>query len=107
MHSLRRLAALLLSFLAVLPGLRADAPPAFEEIRKIDVHSHLFEDAQVFHDLFRRLNVRTVNVCVPGGDGHLATMDRVARHLYRSPPCTLSPRRSTSPAMPRPTTPRG
>lgn len=64
----------------------AEPPPAFEEIRKIDVHSHIFEEVPAFHDLFRRLNLRTVNVCVPGGDGHLATMDRVARELYRREP---------------------
>jgi len=90
MNPIRPLIRLLPALLALAAGLRAATPPAFEEIRKIDVHSHLFEDAPVFHDLFRRLNLRTVNVCVPGGDGHLATMDRVARHLYRIEP-TLYP----------------
>ncbi|MFM1748123.1 MAG: hypothetical protein RLZZ188_1789 [Verrucomicrobiota bacterium] len=65
-------------------------PPAFADIRKIDVHSHIFEDVPAFHDLFRRLNVRTINVCVPGGDGHLETMNRIALELRRKEP-TLYP----------------
>ena len=72
------------------PACAADTPPAFTEIRKIDVHSHIFEDVPAIHALFRRINVRTINVCVPGGDGHLATMDRIAFELYRKEP-TLYP----------------
>ncbi|MEO6246537.1 MAG: amidohydrolase family protein [Opitutaceae bacterium] len=64
----------------------ADAPPAYTEILKIDVHSHIFEDVPAIHALFRRINLRTINVCVPGGDGHLATMDRIAFALYRAHP---------------------
>lgn len=74
---------------AVVPA-SEPPPPAFAEIRKIDVHSHIFEDVPAFHDLFRRLNVRTINVCVPGGDGHLETMHRAALRLYRKEP-TLYP----------------
>ncbi len=64
----------------------AESPPAYTEILKIDVHSHIFEDVPAIHALFRRINVRTINVCVPGGDGQLATMDRIAFELYRAQP---------------------
>ena len=64
----------------------AEASPAYTDILKIDVHSHIFEDVPAFHALFRRINLRTINVCVPGGDGHLATMDRIAFELYHAQP---------------------
>jgi predicted TIM-barrel fold metal-dependent hydrolase len=83
---MRPLAAFLLCALT-LTARAADTPrPAYEQILKIDVHSHLFDDAPLFADLFRRINVRTINVCVPGTDGHLATMDRIARELYAKEP---------------------
>lgn len=83
---------LLLGLVAVsLASLRAaETPPAFTAIRKIDVHSHIFEDVPAIHALFHRINLRTINVCVPGGDGHLATMDRIAFELRRKEP-TLYP----------------
>lgn len=69
------------------PGRAADVPvPDFAAIRKIDAHSHVFEDLPGLNAMMDRLNVRTINVCVPGGDGHLALMDRVARELYQKRP---------------------
>ncbi len=68
------------------PGAAEEPPPAYEQILKIDVHSHLFEDIPAAHALFARINLRTINVCVPGGDGHLAAMDRIAFALYRAHP---------------------
>ena len=64
--------------------------PAYEAILKIDVHSHIFEDVASINELFRRINVRTINVCVLGGDGHLELMHRIALDLYRKNP-TLYP----------------
>lgn len=78
----------------------ADTPPGFTDLRKIDVHSHIFEDVPAIHALFHRLNLRTINVCVPGGDGHLATMDRIAFDLYRREP-TLYPVTTTFDIRPR------
>lgn len=89
-RSVRRFAAALAAFAAAAASAAEPASPAFADIRKIDVHSHIFEDVPAFHDLFRRLNVRTINVCVPGGDGHLETMNRAALQLYRREP-TLYP----------------
>lgn len=85
-------AFLLLGF-AALPAADESAPP-FEQILKIDSHSHVFEDRPEFPELFRRLNVRTINVCNNGTDGHLAKMHEIALVLYRKHP-TIFPFEST------------
>jgi len=60
--------------LALLVGLAApgaslaDPPPAFEEIPKIDVHSHIFEDVPEVVEMMDRTRMRIVNVCVRGTD---------------------------------------
>lgn len=64
----------------------SDKPPAYADILKIDVHSHVFEDIPALNELFHRINLRTINVCVPGGDGHLEAMHRIAFDLYRKHP---------------------
>ncbi|MBI5768049.1 MAG: amidohydrolase family protein [Verrucomicrobia bacterium] len=71
-----------------LAGILSAAEPAlrYEQIRKIDVHSHIFEDVPAFNAMFRAAHLRTINVCVPGGDGHLEEMHRIARDLYRKHP---------------------
>ena len=43
-------------------------PPAFEEILKIDVHSHVFDDVPEVVEMMDRNRVRIVNVCVRGTD---------------------------------------
>jgi predicted TIM-barrel fold metal-dependent hydrolase len=43
-------------------------PPAFEEILKIDVHSHVFDDVPEVVAMMDRNRVRIVNVCVRGTD---------------------------------------
>ena len=43
------------------------APP-FEQILKIDVHAHVFEDIPVFVEMMRRTNLRIVNICVRGNN---------------------------------------
>ncbi|HEX9187781.1 MAG TPA: amidohydrolase family protein [Vicinamibacteria bacterium] len=62
----RVLPALMLAAAASRLGLAA--PPAFEEIRKIDVHSHIFEDVPELSEMLDRTNMRIVNVCVRGTD---------------------------------------
>jgi predicted TIM-barrel fold metal-dependent hydrolase len=59
---------LLALMLAAVPRLGLAAPPAFEEIRKIDVHSHIFEDVPELSEMLDRTNTRIVNVCVRGTD---------------------------------------
>ena len=45
-----------------------DYLPVFEEIPKIDVHSHVFEDVPEVVEMMDRCRVRIVNVCVRGTD---------------------------------------
>src|SRR5688572_25706252 len=88
MPSTSRFSSLALAALiALTPIFAADetAPP-YEKILKIDVHSHIFEDVPAFNALFDQINLRTINVCVPGSDGHLETMHRIALDLYRKRP---------------------
>ena len=86
MKPTRVLTALLLAPLASLQAADEEAAPAYEQLLKIDVHSHVFEDFPALNDLFRRINMRTVNICVPAGDGHLEQMHRVANELSRKYP---------------------
>ena len=101
------LASVLACTLGLIAASAAAAPtPAYEKILKIDVHSHIFEDVPAIHALFARINVRTINVCVPGGDGHLALMDRVAFELYgKHPQLYPLPRPSISSPATNPPTP--
>lgn len=74
-----------------LPGFAADeSAPAYTEILKIDAHSHMFEDLPAIHDLFRHINLRTINVCNNGTNEHFDEMHRIALDLYRKYP-TLYP----------------
>jgi len=76
-------AAALTSF---APAADSDLPPGFTELLKIDAHSHVFEDAPEFHALLRELNVRTINVCNNGTDGHLERMHAIAYDLAAKHP---------------------
>ena len=63
-------------------GATAKSPPGFEQLRKIDVHSHIYEDLPVVNAMLRRINLRVINVSVPATDGHLdvhASLQRRAR----------------------------
>lgn len=62
------------------------APPSFEQMRKIDVHSHVFEDLPALHEMLRRTNTRLIDICNPGTDGHLELMHRAAAGLATSHP---------------------
>ena len=61
-------ASLLALVLAVPATARAGGPPAFEDVPKIDVHSHIFEDLPEVVEMMDRDHVRIVNVCVRGTD---------------------------------------
>ncbi len=41
----------------------ADAPPAFEDILKIDFHAHIFDDIPELAPMLERTNMRIVDVC--------------------------------------------
>jgi predicted TIM-barrel fold metal-dependent hydrolase len=45
---------------------RAASAPEFEDVLKIDVHSHFFDDVPEQAEMMRRCRVRIVNVCVRG-----------------------------------------
>jgi predicted TIM-barrel fold metal-dependent hydrolase len=59
--------AVALSLAFGAPG-SAGSPPAFEEIPKTDVHSHIFEDVPEVVAMMDRTHFRIVNVCVRGTD---------------------------------------
>jgi predicted TIM-barrel fold metal-dependent hydrolase len=67
------LCALIAALAAPCPGFGA-TPPAFEDIPKIDVHSHIFEDVPEVVEMMDRTRMRIVNVCVRGTD-----MERLRR----------------------------
>ena len=68
----------------------ATTAPAFEQIRKIDVHSHVYEDIPAVNAMLRRTNVRIINVSNPGTDGHLAFMHDFNARLARAHPDIFS-----------------
>jgi predicted TIM-barrel fold metal-dependent hydrolase len=88
------LARLILTLCCTSTLFAATDTPRYEELLKIDSHSHVFEDRAEFHELFRRINVRTINVCNNGTDGRLDEMHAIAIDLYRKHP-TLYPFEST------------
>jgi hypothetical protein len=74
------------------PGTQAATatPPGFESMRKIDVHSHIYEDLPVVNAMLRRINLRIVNVTVPATDGHLDFMHRFNAALVKRHPDIVS-----------------
>ena len=75
-------APLLVLALAAPTAARAGAPPAFEDIPKIDVHSHIFDDVPEVVAMMDRDHVRIVNVCVRGTDEErLRRMEAMAERL--------------------------
>jgi predicted TIM-barrel fold metal-dependent hydrolase len=71
-------------------GSAAKAPPGFEQVRKIDVHSHIYEDLPIVNAMLRRINLRVVNVSNPGTDGHLDFMHRFNAALVKRHPDIFS-----------------
>jgi len=76
-------------------GAYASAPkpgtPAFEDILKIDVHSHIFEDMPEFVAMMDRINLHIVNICVRGNQPDiLQPMEQMAEFLGRKYPKRFS-----------------
>jgi hypothetical protein len=67
---------------SVLSGLTA-ATPDIASIEKIDVHAHIFEDLPPLMDFMRANNIRALNVCNNGTDGHLDVMHRVGLEVVQ------------------------
>jgi predicted TIM-barrel fold metal-dependent hydrolase len=77
--------------LAAQPTTRpTSGPPGFERLRKIDVHSHVYEDVPVVNAMLRRINLRIVNISNPGTDGHLDFMHRFNAALVKQHPDIFS-----------------
>ena len=55
---------ILLTFRFSLFAQQSAPPPSPEALGRIDAHAHLFEDASPFYELFNRLNLRLLNICV-------------------------------------------
>ena len=83
---MRLLPCLLAVVFVAAAGAADETAPPYEKILKIDVHSHIFEDVPAFNAFFDQANVRTINVCVPGGDGKLEVKHRIALELYQKRP---------------------
>lgn len=64
--------------------------PGFEQIHKVDVHSHVYEDLPALNEMLRRANVRIINVSNPGTDGHLEFMHRFNADLVKKQPDIFS-----------------
>jgi predicted TIM-barrel fold metal-dependent hydrolase len=78
---------------AALPasqGAPAKATPGFEQLRKIDVHSHVFEDVPAINAMLRRINLRVIDISVPATDGHIELMHRVGAALAKQHPDLFS-----------------
>jgi hypothetical protein len=71
-------------------GPSAPSPPGFEQLRKVDVHSHVYEDLPVVNAMLRRINLRVINVSVPATDGHLDFMHRFNAALVKRHPDIFS-----------------
>jgi len=65
-------------------------PPGFERLRKVDVHSHIYEDVPAVNAMLRRINLRVVNVSVPGTGGDIDFMHRFNAALVKQHPDIFS-----------------
>ncbi len=60
-----------------------EAPP-FEQILKIDIHAHIFDDMPEFVEMVRRTNMRILNICVYGNEPELLEpAEQQAEFIYR------------------------
>ncbi|MEX2600882.1 MAG: amidohydrolase family protein [Balneolaceae bacterium] len=55
--------------------------PAFEEIWKIDVHSHIFDEIPYLAELMEQTNSTVINLSNRGADGHLERMHEIGESL--------------------------
>ncbi len=63
---IRMMAAGLLIMASVTAYVVAQAPPAFEDILKIDAHVHIFDDVPELAEMLQRTNSRVINICLYG-----------------------------------------
>jgi predicted TIM-barrel fold metal-dependent hydrolase len=53
------------------PSASENRLPVFDEIPKIDIHVHVFDDVPEFAEMLRRTRMRVVNICVGGSQPEL------------------------------------
>ncbi len=86
----RRIPCVLALFVGLTGHCAAADPetaPPFEQILKIDVHAHVFEDIPVFAEMMRKSNLRIVNICVRGNDLTILTlMEERAESIHNKYP---------------------
>jgi hypothetical protein len=82
------LAALLiaLKFLPLRTVPAEATKPTFEEMPKVDVHAHIFEEIPELVQMLTSNRVRIIIVCNRGLDGHLEESHRIAAEMRRSNP---------------------
>jgi predicted TIM-barrel fold metal-dependent hydrolase len=68
----------------------ATTRPGFEQLRKVDIHSHIYEDLPVVNAMLKRINLRVINISVPATDGHMAFMHRFNAGLVKAHPDLFS-----------------
>jgi predicted TIM-barrel fold metal-dependent hydrolase len=73
-----------------LQGVPSEPMPAFEEIAKIDLHAHVFDDIPLLVEMLRRNNLRIVNIANRGTAGDVETMHRIALELQSRYPDRIS-----------------
>ena len=66
------------------------ATPGFEQLRKVDIHSHVFDDIPAVNAMLRRIDLRIIDISVPATDGHMAEMHRIGAALARQHPDLFS-----------------
>lgn len=81
--------ARLLVFAASLATPLFAAVPDIRSIEKIDVHAHIFEDLPPLMEFMRTNNIRAINVCNNGTDGHLEVMHRIGLEVGKKYPDVL------------------
>ncbi len=86
MQAFRVALILCLAIFALTSRAANEAAPPYEQILKIDVHSHVFDDLPKLDELLRRINVRTINVCNNGTDDYLELMHQIALEKYHRDP---------------------
>ena len=65
------------------PEVANEPEPRFEDVLKIDVHVHIFDDLPEFVKMLRRTNTRVVNICVGGNRPELLVPCEKRAELFR------------------------
>jgi predicted TIM-barrel fold metal-dependent hydrolase len=73
-----------------LQGVPSEPMIAFEEIEKIDLHAHVFDDIPYLVEMLRRNNLRIVNIANRGTAGDVETMHRIGLELQSRYPDRIS-----------------